>query len=263
MKLGHDVEGKGIHAQRGELERRPARPICVDEIFHKFFDTGVVAGTERAESEIVEACVLDQRICITAEPFERPLPVRPVDHACLAETAAADAAPLDLHHSAVLRDLNKRNQLVQRIRRRVQISHRLLYDPRGNTGNVRREGSDRTVLLIGYRIERWHIDARHLRRRGDQELPAALSRCLHGLIKIQKLIIYDFPFAYIEHIEEFGDRLRIIRAGAASDHDRIRLIALRSPQGDSGKVQDLQHICVAEFELERNSQEVKIPNRVL
>ena len=134
---------------------------------------------------------------------------------------------------AVLRDLNKRNQLVQRIRRRVQISHRLLYDPRGNAGDVRSEGSDRSVLLISYRIERWHIDARHLRRRGDQELPAALSRCLHGLIKIQKLIIYDFPFAYIEHVEEFGDRLRVIRAGTSPDHDRDRFIALRSHQGDS------------------------------
>ena len=263
LKPRHDVEREGIDAERRQLQRCAARPVCIHNVIDQFLDAGIVAGTERAEGEVVLPCVLYELVRVRFEPVKRPLPVRPVDHARLAEAAASDAAPLDLDHRPVLRDLNEGHQLMQRIRSRVEILHRLLQDLFRYSRNSGCKGRDRSVLFVGHLVERRDIDAGHLPGRLDQELPAAPAGRFHLLIKIQQLVVDGLPFSDVEHVEELRDRLRIVGTGSPADDNRYRFVPLRGLERNPGQVQDLQHIRVAELKLQRDPQEIEVPDRIL
>ena len=112
---GHEVEGKGIYPQRRHLELHPVRLAIVRDIIHDLVNTGVIAGAQRTEKDVILSGVVQHGVRIGFYRRQAALPVGPVDHARLAEPAAADAAPLQLHGDPVLGDRDKRDQGLNRI----------------------------------------------------------------------------------------------------------------------------------------------------
>ncbi len=55
------------------------------------------------------ACILQHLVGIFLQHLYVPLPGWAVQHACLAETTAADASPLDFQYDPILRRLDKWN----------------------------------------------------------------------------------------------------------------------------------------------------------
>ena len=97
----------------------------------------------------------------------------------------------------------------------------------------------------------------------DQEPDPALSGFLPFFIKIQKLIVHSLSFSDIKDIEKLRQRLRIVRAGAASDHNRILLCTIRCMERDMAQIQDLKNIGITHLKLNGNAQEIKLSDRIL
>ena len=83
------------------------------------------------------------------------------------------------------------------------------------------------------------------------------------LVCVQKFIVDSFSLADIKDIKEFGQRLRIVRTGASTDHNGILVCPVSCVERDLAEIEDLENICIAHLELDRNAEEVKIPYRVL
>ena len=64
-----------------------------------------------------------------------------------------------------------------------------------------------------------------------------------------------------ERVEEVGDRLRVGGAGAAAEHDRIRLPAVALPDGQPREVEHVQDVRVVELRLEREPEHVEVGRR--
>ena len=154
--------------------------------------------------------------------FKVSFPVGPVNHTCLAESAAADAAPHDLKNDTVLGHLDKWNQRLFRVDHTAQIPDDLFFDHSRRFRDQRLKRCDRLIFMIRYLIKRRNIKSRDLRSL-DKEIPAAASGCLMRLVSIHQTIINRFALTDIKNIKKIRQRFRIIHTWTAADHDRICL----------------------------------------
>ena len=143
-----------------------------------------------------------------------------------------------------------------------KVGHYLLFHFSGRMGIYRLHGSQSSILLVGNFIERRHVDSGNLCRPLQKLLPAS-AFLPHFPVSIQQGKVRGLALSDIEEIEKFCQRLRICGAGPASDHDRVLPGTFCGAQRDAAQVQNLKNIRVAHFVLERNSQKVKFPHRVL
>ena len=252
----------------------------VGDIVHDLVDAGVIAGAEGAEQDVVLAGAVQHGIRVGLHRRQVPLPVGPVDHARLTEAAAPDAAPLEFHSHPVLGHRDKGNQGLRRIGRLcgiIQGRRHLLADAAGNR-RLRRcfgfffpdrlkiinrpKGRNRPVLPVTDLIQGRHIDARHPGRCPQEGLPA-LSPLLHVTVEIQQFVVGCLSLPDIEEVKKASDRLRVVGAGPAPDHDRVAVGPVRRMKRDPGQVQHLQDVGIAELKLERKAQEIKDPHRIL
>ena len=188
---------------------------------------------------------------------------RTIDHTCLAETTASNASSLDLKSYTILCCLNVRNdRCLHSTIFLFHINDQLFLDLLRNTIRRRCKGCDRTIFFIGNFIERRNINSRNLSCCQKEISPAAASLFI-GLVCIKKCIINSFPFSDIKHIKKRCQRLRIIRTGTATDHNREILTTVCALQRDTTEIQYLQNIGVAHFVPNRNSKKIKIPDRFL
>ena len=118
---------------------------------------------------------------------------RTVDHTCLAETAAADTATLDLQYHTVLCCFDKRNNRCFPDKKPLSHPVTICFCNRFRHIIINRfKGCNGSVLLIRYFIEGRHIDTRqsglpHVRNSSRLHLPV-----LHFFIKIQQFIVRQF-----------------------------------------------------------------------
>ena len=144
----------------------------------------------------------------------------------------------------------------------LHIYNQLFLDFFRNASLCWRKGCDRTIFFIGNFIERRNINSRNLSCCQKEISPAAASLFI-GLVCIKKCIINSFPFSDIKHIKKRCQRLRIIRTGTATDHNREILTTVCAFQRDTTEIQYLKDIGVAHFVPNRNSKKIKIPDRFL
>ena len=188
---------------------------------------------------------------------------RTVDHTCLTETTASNAASLDLKSYTVLCCLNVRNnRCLHSTIFFLHINDQLFLNLLRNIIHRRCKGCDRTIFFIGNFIERRNINSRNLSCCQKKILPAASSLFI-GLVSIKKCIINSFSLSNIEQVKKRCQWLRIIRTGTATDHNREILTTVCALQRDTTEIQYLEDIGVAHFVPNRNSKKIKIPDRFL
>ena len=207
-------------------------------------------------------CALEHSAGVLLQLLHISFTRRTIEHPCLAETAPADAAALDLQHDSVLCRLDERHDRRQRIRRVRHICHDLFFHGLRGMRIVRRKGFQRPVSLIFCIIKHRDIESFDLCSPLQKFHPAS-SCSLPLLICVQELVINSLSFADIENIKECRKGLRIVRARAASDHDRILVCPIRRIERYPTQIQDLQDIRIAHFKLDRNSQKIKLSDRIL
>jgi len=242
-------------------------------------DTGIIAGTQGTEQDIVLPRICQHQVPIGPDRLQLPLPVGPVDHPRLAETASPDAAPLQLHRHAVLCHGDKGNQGFRRIRGGhgiIQVRLDLPPHPRRDIRVLGPKGRNeglfpvflfsgagvRQISTVAHFIQGGHIDPGDLRGCAQKRLPPCFP-LLHLTIEVEQGVVGGLPLPDIKQIKKIRHRFRIAGAGAASDHQGILLRPVLRQKGDPRQVQDLEDICIAQFELERDPQKIKTAHRIL
>ena len=145
---------------------------------------------------------------------------RAVNISCLAEPAAADTSPLNFKNYAILCHLNKRYNRIFNIRRIIHIDYQLLGNGGRNTRGIWFEFCNCAVLMVGYIVKHGNVNTRQLGG-SFQEGPAVSAVFPNLLVQIEEIVILSLSLSDIEHIEERGQRFRIVGTGAASDDNGI------------------------------------------
>ena len=218
----HQIQRKGIDPERRHLQLHPVRLPAVGDIVHNLVNTGIVAGTEGTEQDIILPCTVQHRIRKGLHGRKIPLPVGTIDHSRLAETTSPDTSALQLYRNTILRHCDKGNQGFRRIWRlfpAVQVRSHLPADA-GRRIPPGQEGCNCPVFFISHLVQGRHIDSGNLRCRMKKSLPA-LSCLFHRTVQIQQRIIGSLSFPDIKHVKKPGHRLRIESTRAASYDDRI------------------------------------------
>ena len=190
------------------------------------------------------------------------LPEGTVDHAGLAEAAAADAAAHQFDAGPVLGHLDKGDQRGIDVAHIVHVPHHLTLHLLRDSFAYRAEGCQRPVRIVFGTVKLRDVDPRH-RGRGLQEFLPAFSRRLIFFIEVDQTVIDHLSLSDVKHVEEGGNGLGIIGAGTAADDQRVRLRPVLRPERDPGKLQDLEDVGVAHFILDGDSQEIAFPDRPL
>ena len=190
------------------------------------------------------------------------LPQRPVNVPRLAEATAANTSALNLQHHPVLGHLDVGHQRLLNITHAVHVHHQLFGDGLPRVGIVGGEGANGSVLVVGYVVKGRHVDPRDLCRQLQETLPPAPGRPVL-LITVHQFEIHGLALADIEQVEEVGQRLRVVRAGASADHDGIVFTPLTGVQRNLGQLQHLQDVGVTHLVLQGDAQKVKVLHRFL
>ena len=205
---------------------------------------------------------LDQDVRFRLQTVDSLLPQGPIQHARLTETAAADTSPHDFECHTVLRRLDIGDHGFCRIRCIGQIHACLLSDLFRNALRIRKEASDRTVLIIFHIIKCGDIAARDSTGR-SQEFMLSGTLVFHFHIEIHERIEHGLAVAYVEKIKEIRQRFRIVGTWPSADDDRKFIAAVLRVIRDLRKIQYLQDIGIAELILQRESEEIESFDRFL
>ena len=184
---------KVIDAEGGQRYIDVARLGIVEQLAEQRFDLGIVARTQRGERDLFIAGGLAEAFGFRTDGVRFFLTKRAVKKARLTETASADTAAQNLYDGTVVNGTDKRHDEVFRIEYFVEILYNALFDFLGRSV-FWRDGGNRTVCVIAYLIEAWHIHAAELRRFFEEGLlrVAGLPACL---IEIHQFMHHLFAFA--------------------------------------------------------------------
>jgi len=163
---------------------------------------------------------------VLLEDLKAPLAERPVDHARLAEPAAADAPALDLEDDAVLRRADKADERLLRIDR---VGHVRADLAAHGLREIVIQGlplRDEPVLVIRNLIEVRSVDTGDLHRCPVDELISRIPVFFHGLVEVHEIIHDRLRLPDVEEVKERGDRLRIVGAGPAAHDDGTAVLPL-------------------------------------
>jgi hypothetical protein len=180
---------------------------------------------------------------------------RAVHVAGQAEAAAARAAAHHLDAQTVVRDLGRGDERLLGHVARVQGRHEAEARPRDRRARQRLP-RDEAPGILHLSEERGHVDALErghaAQRFGARHLGAAplggdVAQLHHDL----------FAVAHYEGVDEGRDGLRVHRAEAARDHDRVVLAAVLRPKGHPGEVDHREHVGVGQLVLQREADQVE------
>ena len=149
LHLSHDVQRKGVDAQGGKGNVHHFLPAGVHQEGDQLLQMGIVAGTQRAQRDLLLPRALQHVHRVFLQHVHVPLPHGPVELTRLAKTAAADTAPLDLQRHPVLGDFHEGNHRFFRIIGIRQIHLDLLDDLFRDALHGRGEGRDGAVPMVG------------------------------------------------------------------------------------------------------------------
>jgi molybdopterin converting factor small subunit len=147
-------------------------------------------------------------------------------------------------------------------RERVQIGHDAALDLLV-AGHERLEGDERPRRRIVARAEQ----GRDVHARDPREPPEHLrARCAAAPEAALRDRVGDLErdllaLAHGEAVEEVRHRLRVERAGAAADDERICVAALAREERDPGELEQREDARVGELELERHPEEIEVADR--
>ncbi len=188
------------------------------------------------------------------------LPKGPVEKARLTEAASPDTAPQHLHGDPVVDHLDHGDwEGIGKISS-VHILDRAFADSSRSAllGGVRLHG---TVWIIGRLIERRHINPFYLGGPA-QELLFGRALLFALAVQLHHFQVYLFPVPQKEQVKKIRQRFWVAGAGAAGHHNVKQLCPVRAAQRDTGELEHIKDIGVAQFVLQGKADEVKVFHRV-
>ncbi len=156
-----------------------------------------------------------------------------------------------------MHDLDERDELPLRVRPLGEVGDRALVDDGGDIGVARGHRThDRPVVLDV--VERRHVDARDGGELTEHHLPARPPAALPRADDLGQLGDHLFAVADDERVDIFGERLGVVRAVPARDHDRVRRRPVVVADRHAREVDEVQQVRVDELgrEVEREHVEV-------
>ncbi len=220
----------------------------------------MVRRAERYERQLVVARVAGERLRRLQHLLGRALEPRTVDDAGLAEAAALRAAALDLDRHAVVHGLQERHD--RRRQRRRQLLHEALRHARGQPFDRRRHGLDRAVGVVLGPVEARHVDAPDLRELQQHLVARAAPLLLPLAHEVDDVDDRLLAVAQREHVDEVRQRVRVERAGAAADHERVRVGALLRLHRQARQVEHVQDVRVRALVAQREADDVELAHGV-
>ena len=209
------------------------------------------------------SCIFQHDTCGFFQSLHITFTGRTVDHSCLAETTSTDTSSLDFQSYTILCSFDMwNNRCFHCTVFLLHIYNQLFLDFFRNASLCWSKGCDRAVFFIGNFIKRWNINSRDLSCCQKKISPAAAS-FLIGLISIKKSIINRLALSNIEQVKKRRQRLRIIRTGTTTDHNREILTTVRTFQRNPAEIQYLEDIGITHFITKSNTKKIKITDRLL
>ena len=240
--LLHQGPGEGLHPHGGERDGDPLFLVALHERGEQGLDPAVVAGAQRKQRQLAVPGRLKH---LPGHGFQKagvPLPDGPPDHARLAETAPARAAPGDLEREAVVDRLHQGDDGPPRPGAAVEV------------------GDDPLPHGLPRRMQGGRVHALDAGQPGEP-LPPVQFPLLRGDEGPGDFGDDLLPLADHEGVDEAGHRGGVEGAGAAGDDQRVLLGPLFPPNRDPRQVQHVEDIGVAEFVLEREADGVEALQR--
>ena len=156
-----------------------------------------------------------------------------------------------------MHDLDERDELVLRVRPLGEVGDGALVDDRGDVGVARRDRPhDRAVVLDV--VERRDVDARDRRELAQHRLARRAAAALPRADHLGELGDDLFAVADHERVDVLGERLGVVGAVPARDHDRVRrrpvLVADRHPR----EVDEVEQVRVDELGREVEGEHVEV-----
>ena len=255
LDLRGQALGHGLRPQAGQGDADVLRTELVEEVLEDPVDAGVVARAEREEAHFLVTGRLEALLSDAPHLVGIPLARRARDHPHLAEAASAGATPLDLERQAIVHGLHEGHDRLLGLRHQVQVGDDAADDALV-AGLERLVARDGAVGGVVHAEERRHVHAGDLGQHPEQ-IFARGSAVPPGRDRVADLVHHLLALADDEGVEEVGDGLGVVGAGAAAEHQRILAPAVLRVQGDASEVQHRQHGGVAELELEGEPEDVE------
>ena len=77
-------------------------------------------------------------------------------------------------------------------------------------------------------------------------------------VKTHQFAVHLFPFSDEKEIDKIGQRFRIAGAGAACHHKVFKALSLCGQQRNAGQIKHIEHIGIAQFILQSETDDVKL-----
>ena len=260
LDLAGQPDRERVDPQRRQRQAHAAGPLLVAQhVGDDAFDAREVRAGQGGERDLVVAGaaqpVADHGPHLVGGAF----PDRPGDHPGLAEPAAAGAAAEHLDVEPVVDDLDQGDELVLRVGPLGEVGDGALLDPLGDVGVAgphRHQG--RPVVLDV--VEGRDVDAGQLGEVAQHVVAGGVSLAGQdgGDLPDRLLAVADD-----EHVDEVGQRLGVVGAVAARDHERVVVVAVLGPDGDAAQVQAVQQVRVDELGRQVERDDVERPGRAV
>ena len=209
------------------------------------------------------SCIFQHDTCGFFQSLHITFTGRTVDHSCLAETTSTDASSLDFQSHTILCSLDMwNNRCLHCTIFFFHIYDQLFLDFFRNTFLSWYKRRNRAVFFIGNLIKRWNINSRNLSC-CQKEISPTAPGLLIGLISIKKSIVNRLALSNIKQVKKRRQRLRIIRTGTTTDHNREILTTVRTFQRNPAEIQYLEDIGITHFITKSDPKEIKITDRLL
>ena len=259
-KLLADLGQVLIHAQTRHGNHHVLRVHFRPKLRGELLEPRVIARRKGKERNLAVPRVLDRR---TGRVHDRLGPTRahrPANRIALAEPASPRAAAHDFQRDAVLNRLHVRNDRLFRERDRVELLHTRLLDHRRDL--VRLGERDFQAVFDPRFVAVRDVNPREFLRQSAQILAAGRARFgLKFKPRFGKGQVGLLAVAHDERVDEVADRLGILHARPARDHQRGLFRALPPEDRDPPEVQNRQDVRVRQLVLERKPHHVEIAQR--
>ena len=145
----------------------------------------------------------------------------------------------------------------------VHVRHHALCDRARHVGVFRFDGSYGVVVAKLHVVEGRHVEAVELCGGGAEEFFFRVGTVvLHAQVQGGQLRQGVLAFADGEDVHERSHGLGIVGAGAAGDDHGVVLSPVRTPEGDPGEGEHIQHVGVAQLVLHGERHDIEVTDGI-
>ena len=126
---------------------------------------------------------------------------------------------------------------------------------------MRRDGTYRSIVVIGNIVQAWDIDAVQLGG-GTEKFRLAPTLAAGPSVQLYQFYSDVLALSQAHQINEIGDGFCIVHSRSAGDHKRGQSVTLGTAQGDAGQIQHIEDRGEGHFITDRKGHDIKIRNGI-